>query len=348
MNCPRAVRPKEIVPGAGEDPWAIRTELGWSVVGFVQDLPHASSSHCVRVEESKHCHFALKTHVREVSPLEVARMFEVDFTEEATEKKMSQEDRQFLSIVGRDFHQRTDKHFEGPLPLRDQNVKLPYNKSLALKRLYSLKRKFALDINFRNEYSKSMTDSLSKGYTERVPDAELNIQDGKVWFVPHHGVYHAKKGKLRVVYDCSAEYQGFSLNNQLLQGPDYVNNLAGVFIRFRKDKVALSCDIEGMFHQIFVCEENRNLLRFLWWESDNMDTDPVQYRVTRHLFGAVSSPACAMYALHTTAEKYRRKFNKEAADFVPNNFYVDDGLISVLDADSAVRVARNTISHHKP
>ena len=157
-------------------------------------------------------------------------------------------------------------------------------------------------------------------------------------------MYHAKKGKLRVVFDCSAEYRGFSLNNQLLQGPDYVRNLAGIFTRFTKEKIALSCDIEGMFNQIFVREENRNLLRFMWWKNDDNDTDPVQYRVTTHLFGAVSSPACAMYVLHTTAEKYESMFGKEAADFVQNNFYVDDGLISVPDAKSAVPVAQN----HRP
>ena len=343
MNCPRAVRPTEIVPGTGEDPWAIKTELGWSVVGVVQDLPHTSSSHCVLTKESKHCHFALKTQTREVSPLEVARLFDADFTEGAMEKKLSQEDRRFLNIVDENFHQRPDKHFEGPLPLKDNSVTFPNNKHLALKRLYSLKKKFALDAKFKDDYCNFMADSLSKGYAERVPDAELNVEDGKVWYVPHHGVYHAKKGKLRVVYDCSAEFQGFSLNSQLLQGPDYINNLAGVFVRFRKDKIALSCDIEGMFNQIFVCEENRNLLRFLWWENE-MNTEPVSYRVTTHLFGAVSSPACAMYALHETAEKYEAKFGKEAADFVRKNFYVDDGLISVSDADSAVQLAQNTIS----
>ena len=110
-NRPRAVRPKEIVPGAGEEALTIRTELGWSVVGVVQDLHQASStSHCVRADESTLRHFALKTHAREVSPLEVARMFEADFTEEATDKKMSQEDRQFLSIVDKEFYQRPDKH----------------------------------------------------------------------------------------------------------------------------------------------------------------------------------------------------------------------------------------------
>ena len=342
LNCLRAVKPREIIPGSGEDPWAIKTELGWSVVGFVEGPPSALTCHCVQVEESKHCHFVFKTQAREVSPLEVARMFEADFRDEPTEKKISQEDRRFLKVVEENFHQTPDKHFEGPLPLKDQNVSFPDNKKMALKWLYCLKRRFANTVKFKHNYNKFMTDSLCKGYAERVPEDQLNIDDGKVWFVPHHGVYHAKKGKIRIVYDYSAEFQGFSLNSQLLQGPDYVNNLVGVITRFRKDKVAISCDIQD--NQVVVSEEHRNLLRFLWWESNDTSREPVQYRMTTHLFGAVSSPACAMYALNATAEKYAWKHGKEAADFVRSSFYVDDGLLSVSDADTAVRVARDTIN----
>lgn len=41
--------------------------------------------------------------------------------------------------------------------------------------------------------------------------------DGKVWYLPHHGVYHSKKifDKLRVVFNCSANFDGISFNNQL-------------------------------------------------------------------------------------------------------------------------------------
>ena len=62
-------------------------------------------------------------------------MFEADFRDEHTEKKVSQEDRRFLRIMEENFHQRADKHFEGPLPLKDQNVKFPDNKKLALKQM---------------------------------------------------------------------------------------------------------------------------------------------------------------------------------------------------------------------
>lgn len=40
---------------------------------------------------------------------------------------------------------------------------------------------------------------ISKAYAERVPEYEVDWTVGKVWYVPHHGVYHPKKNTLCVV-----------------------------------------------------------------------------------------------------------------------------------------------------
>ena len=34
-NCPRAIKPKEVITGKSEDPYAVRTLLGWCIVGPV-------------------------------------------------------------------------------------------------------------------------------------------------------------------------------------------------------------------------------------------------------------------------------------------------------------------------
>ncbi|XP_071144990.1 uncharacterized protein [Mytilus edulis] len=129
----------------------------------------------------------------------------------------------------------------------------------------------------------------SKGFAEKVPITELNQEDGRVWYIPHHGIYHNKKpNKIRVVFDCSASNMGVSLNALLLQGPDLANNLIGVLLRFRTEKVALQGDIESMFYQVKVPLKDRNLLRFLWWPNGDMNSEPEVYRMTVHIFGATS------------------------------------------------------------
>ena len=52
-----------------------------------------------------------------------------------------------------------------------------------------------------------MTEIIEKGYAEHVPPEELSIDNDRVWYIPHHGVYHPKRktGKIRVAFYASAE-----------------------------------------------------------------------------------------------------------------------------------------------
>ena len=145
-----------------------------------------------------------------------------------------------------------------------------------------------------------------------------------------------------MVFDASDEFKGESLNKHLLQGPDLTNSLTGVLCRFRKETVAFICDIEGMFHQVNVNQEHRNLLRFLWWEEGDIEKPLVEYRMTVHLFGAVSSPGCSNFALKTTADDFEEECGNEAAEFVRHDFYVDDGLKSVSTVKQAVELIEST------
>lgn len=92
-----------------------------------------------------------------------------------------------------------------------------------------------------------MNDLIGKGYEERVTEGELEHSDGKVWYIPCHGVYHPTKEKIRVVFDYGANFQGTSFNFQLLKGLDLTSSLIRVMTRFRKEPVA---DVESMFHQV--------------------------------------------------------------------------------------------------
>ena len=188
-----------------------------------------------------------------------------------------------------------------------------------------------------------MKEMIDKGQAERVLDEELHFSDGRVWYIPHHGVYHPQKpDKIRVVFDASAEFMGESLNRHLLQGPDLTNSLNGVLCRFRKEPIAFTCDVEGMFHQVYVSPDHRNLLRFLWWSDGNIDSQPTEFRMTVHLFGAMSSPGCANFALKRTADNFEELFGSEPAKFVKEDFYVDDGLKSVPSAVQASTLIEST------
>ena len=54
--------------------------------------------------------------------------------------------------------------------------------------------------------------------------------------------------KIRVVFDCSARFNGVSLNKSLMSGPDLTNQIVGVITRFREESVVIMGDVEAMFH----------------------------------------------------------------------------------------------------
>ena len=71
----------------------------------------------------------------------------------------------------------------------------------------------------------------------------------KRYGIYHHPVFNKNKPeKFRMVFDAAAEHNGNSLNKALLAGPDLLNSLAGVILRFRNYRVAISADIEATYH----------------------------------------------------------------------------------------------------
>lgn len=61
--------------------------------------------------------------------------------------------------------------------------------------------------------------------------------------------------------------------------------------------------------------------------------------MTVHLFGAGSSPGCVNYfVLKRIASDQEEEFGHEAANFVRDNFYVDDGLKLVLTLAEAIKL----------
>ena len=158
--------------------------------------------------------------------------------------------------------QTVGNHYQLPLPLREVEPMLPDNKAMALKRLKSVRNRLHRDVEYKNNYVSFMSSMISRGQAQ-VVDPEKDVPKGWKWFIPHHGVYHPKTRKFRIVMDCSAQHEGRSLNAELLQGPDTTNLLLGVLLRFCQYAVPFMGDLEQMYYQIYVPENQRSLLRFL-------------------------------------------------------------------------------------
>ena len=219
---------------------------------------------------------------------------------------------------------------------------LPNNYFSALVQLKSLERRFRKDTELKQRYGKTIQDDLDKGYNEKIDKTDCSkIDNPREWYLPHHPVVHPHKpGKVRRVLNRAAKFQGQSMNNALLTGPDLLQSLIHILIRFRQFKSAVSADIEGMFLQVGVIPRDRPSLGFLWREDPASQIAVYQY--SRHNFGSKDSPTCANYALKRTGTNNQNDF-PQAAQSVHRNFYMDDYLESSPTEEEASNKAKHLV-----
>ena len=160
--------------------------------------------------------------------------------------------------------------------------------------------------------------TLSTMVVEEVPEGELDLNDGSVFFMPHHGVSTEAKPKLRICFDALTEYEGFSVNNQTLQGPDLINPLRGVLLRFMQYEHAFQGDIKQMYLQCRIPENERNTLRFYWYKDGKIR----QYRLCVHFFGGRWCSAASAYCLRKAADTFSP--SESVRQLIYDAFYVDD------------------------
>ena len=98
----------------------------------------------------------------------------------------------FLKKMEEGVHQRPDGHLELPLPLKEENLVLPNNRAMVEKRLQGLKKKMIGNKQYRDHYKAFMADLLKKGYAEKIPNNSDEQANGRVWYLPHHGVITLK------------------------------------------------------------------------------------------------------------------------------------------------------------
>ncbi|CAG2195808.1 unnamed protein product [Mytilus edulis] len=193
-------------------------------------------------------------------------------------------------------------------PWKENTQELPDNRELALGRLKSC-----------------VAHQIQKGIVEEVNEFRTG---GRKHYISHHAVITPQKSttKVRIVYDASAKTNKEmpSLNECLYQGPVLLNNLCGIFMRFRLHKIAMVADIEKAFLQVGLQEDDRDVTRFMWLKDcANMYVERQniqEYRFCRVPFGVISSP----FLLAATIEHHVDMYNTPIAEKIKNNIYVDN------------------------
>jgi hypothetical protein len=328
QDVPQALLPLEVREGQEGEPYATRTVLGWTLNGPIGQSVDTTGT-CNLIQAGVGPEVSLES--------QVERFWRLDTDQVLADSvaQMSPDDKRAVEIWNKSISLKQG-HYEMDVPFKSTDD-LPDDRSMAEKRLQSLGRKLSRDAELCGKYQHEIRDLIDKGYAERVPDDQIEASPGRTWYIPHHAVTNPNKpGKLRVVFDCAAEYVGSSLNKNVLSGPDLTNKLLGVLLRFREGRVAIMGDVETMFYQVRVTPDHRDVLRFLWWKNGEIGQEVEVYRMTTHLFGGVWSPSCANFALRRTAEEHCNEYDPDVVSAVLENFYVDDCLESVMSDEKAM------------
>lgn len=140
--------------------------------------------------------------------------------------------------------------------------------------------------------------------------------------MPHHCVFKdSTTTAFRVVYNGSQKTSNSkSLNEQLAIGKVQQRDIFSLLIRFRMFEYAFTADVEKMYKQILLNEEQVDLHRFVYRFTPNVSIK--DYRLKTVTFGTANAPYLAIRTLLELAKVYEDSYPL-AAKTIRSNMNMD-------------------------
>lgn len=321
-----------IVSSSDELYTAYKSRLGWTISGPRADTNDHPLYYCFLATEEPRQLQKLADEFRRFNDIEALG---VTLKASALSRR-EQADLEFLSLNTTEL---PSGRLQLPMLINGTGP-LPASESQARRRLTLLHKRLDNDQHLRQLYANGIILDERKGYIRKLSSTEAAALRMRIHnFIPHFPVFHPDKPeKCRRVLDAAAKNSGVSLNSRLNTGPNLLNTLVGIILRFRVGKFAINADIVEMFSQIIVPTAQQDLLAFLW--SAEPTAEPNVYVNTRHIFGARCSPAIANFAVRQAA----RKGGQDIHNIVASSFYMDDFYYSSDDEQQVITTAQSVAS----
>lgn len=321
---------------------AMETRLGWTIMGRIPRISPEENGISVAS-----CMLSTTRTITELWTLDSLGI--TDPSEKKAKEDLHERAREhFIETVQVD----KDNRFVVHLPWLEDHPPLPDNFNLALKRLESTARKLKEE-NLYDDYNQVFEEWAKEGIIEEVPKHEIHLP---AHYLPHrHVVKENSTTRIRPVFDASAKVKASpSLNDCLEKGTNLVESIPTVLARFRMNKFGVTADIRKAFLQISLQENDKNFLRFLWY---NENKELKYFRHCRVVFGICSSPfllnSVIQYHLDMILEEAQTGYLKYPAGVVEklkNSFYVDNCLTSLkteAELHEFIRVAKDVMQERK-
>ena len=223
-----------------------------------------------------------------------------------------------------------DGGYTAKFPWKYDHAPLPTNYAICERRTRSLARRLKQVPELLEKYNNIIAEQERRGFIEKIHSSAFSKH---THYIPHHAVQKASSTTpVRIVYDCSCHQSKDhpSLNDCLMVGPPFQNEICSIILRFRFHTIALSTDIEKAFLHVNLNEADRDYTRFLWL---SIPSDPESvfqtYRFKSVLFVSASSP----FILNAVLSYHLDQFKSPVAADMKRNLYVDN-IISGVSSES--------------
>ena len=109
------------------------------------------------------------------------------------------------------------------------------------------------------KYKETVNQYIEKGHATKLTNGIASQSSDITNYIPHHAVTNPNKsGKIRVVFNAAAQHEGTSLNDKLQKGPDLLNSLTGLLIRFIKGKYPAIAILSKCFTK-YLCQRKTEM-----------------------------------------------------------------------------------------
>lgn len=324
--------------GAPGTPIAQKTKLGWILSGNVFDSKSSSS-----ITRTSNFHTTSMVGIV-AQEFDLRKFWEIE--ELSPPRRHTKEEEQCERWFEETHTRQEDGRFVVRLPfVKSFNVDktLGQSRTIAKNRFMQLERKFKNDPECQIKYADVINEYLQMGHMEPVPVNQLQIEPNISCYLPHHAVFKdsSTTTKLRVVFDASAATSsGHSLNECLLVGPRIQQDIFDINLRWRKHRVAINGDIEKMYRQIRIHQNDADYHRILWRNSPHDQL--TDYRLLTVTFGTSSAPYLAIKVLQQLAISIQES-DPHISTTIINDFYVDDLLTGADNIDDALAMQNKII-----
>ncbi|XP_047020044.1 uncharacterized protein LOC124630274 isoform X2 [Helicoverpa zea] len=299
-------------------PYLQNTKLGWIISGSVYNTRNAGRIHC-NLSHSLDSQLRLFWELEELPKLRDTQ---------TQEERMCED--HFIHTTTRDSEGR----FHVRIPFKESPDVLGESYTQAERRFYALEKRLQRSPDYKLLYTNFMQEYLDLGHMSPVSSYEHPC-----YFMPHHGVFreHSTTTKLRVVFDASAaSTSGKSLNDLQLVGPPIQGDLVSILVRFRQHKFVVCADVQKMFRNCWVAEDQRKLQMILWRNDPSLPLGV--YQLNTVTYGTASAPFLSVRCLKQLGIE---SSDPEIRRVVTEDFYVDDLLTGNDDRLVLLQLCKN-------